>query len=529
MADSLHPRFAPAAESSTHHLPNRSMRGQSRPGKQWESRARSLIKMTIAHEAPGIAALVVAALMYSCGASAGTVVWVIVTAYSLTLAFSVAWTILRPGHTMTFALMALRIGFLMFYFVPGFLYLWQHGKASVVIILAYASPEAYLKAVIYAIVMYYLAIITATILAVVFPTRPSTTTGKFAVGASSLPYVVGLAFGALLLFIVVSGGVERAIDYIRSSRMSGAPWKGEEKLQLRPIIYFIHGILNISGSLIILTISRIRMARVAKSIYLGIALLVLAIPVLERGTRSQMFFPILTVLYSAQTAWNTRPSRRGRATWRSFLVFLMIGLISIAISNYIRHIRYVPSSGSGGSLGEADLFRLDDMNFMNESAIAVELTDRLHLRLRNPTVLMVLTTPLPRVLFPWKPDTDTSVVYTYYRTGIDAWKTGYTAMPGVVGQWYMDWGILGLLYGALLLGLIVYSASRFLSNGTDSDEWVWPKELLALALLAYVIIAMRAFSRLGVLTIYLAYPTTYALGYLRTRGGRHSGRLYGGQ
>ncbi len=493
-------------------------RGKLRPGDRRED--VRVWRQVYAFEIPGIIALVAALMLYDVGGDPSSSARLIVAANTLGLLLSVSRVIVSSYNRSTFSIVALRLGFLIFYFGPATNYLMSRDVADVVAPLAYAGPSAYLRAVVYVVVMYHVALLTVVVLSVVVREGPVRTSAGGVVGRKAVPYVVAFSIIPVTTFVLMSGGLERAVEYVVASRVSGAPWRGSAVRELRPIIYFLHGLLATAGILLILLIARLNLPRRYTLLLSFLAFLGIAVPVLERGTRSLMFPGILALLY----AMLTRPNALGRQVrgrrWQLLLGVAALGVVILAVSNYVRNTRTRALDQRDFDLGTEELMADHGMNFVNEAALAVQITDTLGLRLDNPMILVVLSTPLPRVLFPWKPDSTTAPVYTYQKLGVITEKTGNTAMPGVVGQCYMNWGVMGIFYGGLILGVAVYVGRRLLVPSTLAVNGVVPRELAGLAVLAYVVISMRMIGRIGVMETILAYPVGYALGKLGAWGSR---------
>ena len=128
------------------------------------------------------------------------------------------------------------------------------------------------------------------------------------------------------------------------------------------------------------------------------------------------------------------------------------------------------------------------LDFYTETAIAVVARDTILERpLRESALFLFAVNPIPRVLWPGKPVPRTQWEYTLYRWGVDIYEQGGNAMPSIVGQYYLNWGVGGVAFIGLLLGVFVRWIERRLTSGRISYEHL----LLGASALTFVFLSFR--------------------------------------
>ena len=95
-------------------------------------------------------------------------------------------------------------------------------------------------------------------------------------------------------------------------------------------------------------------------------------------------------------------------------------------------------------------------DFFTETANAVVVRDNiLGKNLGESPLLFFLVNPIPRALWSEKPLSQAMWNYTLYRwEGRDIWYTGGNALPSVVGQYYINWHVIGVIWAGLLYGIL---------------------------------------------------------------------------
>jgi hypothetical protein len=104
------------------------------------------------------------------------------------------------------------------------------------------------------------------------------------------------------------------------------------------------------------------------------------------------------------------------------------------------------------------------IDFFQETVTAVELVPAHHDYFRESAMLQFLISPIPRFVWPGKPSSEIVWFYTMQRWNVDIYSTGGNVLPGVVGQFYMSWGMIGPPLAGMLFGLMLIGLERWLAK-----------------------------------------------------------------
>ena len=128
-------------------------------------------------------------------------------------------------------------------------------------------------------------------------------------------------------------------------------------------------------------------------------------------------------------------------------------------------------------------------DFYTETAYAIDAKNKSsNLDTYESPMWLFITNPVPRVLWPDKPRPEVIWFYSYYRRGVDIWKTGGNALPSVVGQYYIILGSLGVVWGGILFGIIVGWLGKILNNSQSVEA-----TMFSLSGMAYIFVSFRYF------------------------------------
>ena len=106
-----------------------------------------------------------------------------------------------------------------------------------------------------------------------------------------------------------------------------------------------------------------------------------------------------------------------------------------------------------------------------------ELVDRVGFSYGLNTVQYVLFGPLPRKYFPWKSDVFAFVPGV--RLQVDMPEKVNYAKPSIIGAFYADFGIVGVVVGMAFLAFLLRKMDGFLDRRTPSHVVVWAAVVLA--------------------------------------------------
>lgn len=295
--------------------------------------------------------------------------------------------------------------------------------------------------------------------------------------AQRLIVFIGLA---LTFYVIASGGLGRAAQFIAGGRSTATPWdsKGNYGTALSPFHFLASAVLVASvafSGYLLLT----RRVRGWHRVWLaGVALLGLMSVIFESGTRSTLIeavVPAAIVFYRGSTL-----GRRFRP--RVALVILALALSALAISNVL-----LVQRTTGEVEGGVDL-EVQHNDFASHTAFGMAVIDHAHEPFTyDSPFLHTVTGPIPRVLWRGKPESKAMIVFSYYMWGVDISKTGRNNLPGIVGQYYMGWGWFGVVEIGLWLGFLFRLSDHVLRRMPYNS----PGQVGVAMFFAYIFVAFR--------------------------------------
>ncbi|HYP27606.1 MAG TPA: O-antigen polymerase [Blastocatellia bacterium] len=295
-----------------------------------------------------------------------------------------------------------------------------------------------------------------------------------------IPY---LLFGGSLTEVVVGVLAGRA-----DKAWAVSPESGYEGNMLNTLFWLTRAFLLSSGVLSgCYLVSTLKLSRVEKAAYFLIFLLVAALVYFDQGTRSILLLCVVPVF----VLYVLRRTQSGLGFSRSRL--LVLGVTGASVLLALTQVQmYFRLERTRDSLTESSISELlsprQQNDFFSETAIAVVVHDSLpHGELRESPLLFFVVNPIPRALWPNKPMPETMWHYSSHRWGVDIWDKGGNALPSVVGQYYIDWGIAGVLWAGLMYGMFAAWMERVATGRRQYYEFV----ALGLSGMAFMLISFR--------------------------------------
>jgi hypothetical protein len=112
------------------------------------------------------------------------------------------------------------------------------------------------------------------------------------------------------------------------------------------------------------------------------------------------------------------------------------------------------------------------IDFYRELLVAVKLVPDAHPFFHESTIVQFLVGPIPRALWPGKPASEIVRYFTLQRWGTDIFVGAGNVLPGLIGQGYMSWGVLGVAgCGVAIAALSSWLDARAMSATTFSDPF----------------------------------------------------------
>lgn len=289
------------------------------------------------------------------------------------------------------------------------------------------------------------------------------------------------AFGALLFYVGFSGGVGDAVEYILGSRTVKKPWDadGNYGTGLTPLHIICNGTLIFvaSSGMYLLVEGRVRGWWLRISLAL-LALLCGAVSMVGSGTRS---VTILILAPAVLLYFRHRIAGAWLAGAHRVLVLCVIGAVAAVVANAQLSHR------SGLEFEGVPAVEVQHNDFFTKTAFGFAAHDRLGRYIWDSALLLIVSGPVPRVLWPGKPESEVVVVFSDIYWGRDIKERGGNTMPSVLGQYYMSWGWFGVAEVGFVLGWLVRTGDKFARLVKRGSPLLVPYALF----LAYLFVGFR--------------------------------------
>jgi len=304
--------------------------------------------------------------------------------------------------------------------------------------------------------------------------------------------VIGVFLVGLIPYFLFGGSLMEVIVGVLAGRADKAwavsPESGYEGNMLNTLFWLTRAFLITSGVLSgCYLVSGLKLSRMERVTFILVFLLVSALVYFDQGTRSILLLSVIPVF----VLYVLRRTQTGLGFSRSRL--LMLGVTGAASLLALTQIQmYFRLERTRDSLTESSVSDLlspkQQSDFFSEAATAVVVHDALPQgELHESPLLFFVLNPIPRALWPNKPMPETMWHYSSYRWGVDIWDKGGNALPSVVGQYYMDWGVIGVLWAGLMYGMFAAWMERIATGKRQYYEFVG----LGLSGLAFMLISFR--------------------------------------
>lgn len=152
----------------------------------------------------------------------------------------------------------------------------------------------------------------------------------------------------------------------------------------------------------------------------------------------------------------------------------------------------------------SDLTRTDSTGQFEALLVAQELVPESHGYFREPAEPYFLIHWIPRRFWPTKPVMES---WTYYNDQYTQGDVRYNVTPSIIGQFYLNWGVFGVVYAGAFLGFLMVTADRALLR-------IDPRTQTGIAVaigsfIAFVVVSYRFYS-----PVYFTYFAFAWLGML---------------
>jgi hypothetical protein len=288
--------------------------------------------------------------------------------------------------------------------------------------------------------------------------------GNAIVGWASLACFTGFA-----TYLLLGEGLEAIIGAILEGRSVTKPWLQQETLgdALSAVTYVTSSGMVAGATLGWIAAGDVRLKRwkrIGAGLLAGIVSVVLYF---DHGTRSLL----LLVMGPALALWWASKYRRSKIG--SLVGLVMLTPLMFLVFQFQMLYRLEATRGSiGEMLFDRWLTLGGSIDFFQETVTALDLVPAHHDYFRESAILQFLTSPIPRFIWPGKPSSEIVWFYTMQRWNVDIYVSGGNVLPGVIGQFYMSWGMIGPPLAGVLFGLILIGLERWLAKAdTRADRF----------------------------------------------------------
>jgi hypothetical protein len=134
--------------------------------------------------------------------------------------------------------------------------------------------------------------------------------------------------------------------------------------------------------------------------------------------------------------------------------------------------------------------QIQDNDFFTQTAFAIAVHEIEGRDLHDSALLHIVSAPLPRALWPGKPKMESAFVFSQYLWGYDVSEMGANTIPSIVGQYYLNWGWLGVFEIGLVLGVVF----RLLDSASARTPLGSSTRFACMAVATYVFVSFRMLS-----------------------------------
>jgi|TARA_B100000768_G_C11284313_1_gene381008 oligosaccharide repeat unit polymerase len=168
------------------------------------------------------------------------------------------------------------------------------------------------------------------------------------------------------------------------------------------------------------------------------------------GTRFKLIFLLLPFILGIMLFTNDRFNLKFKIYILSITTFLLLGLSFFQVFN-----RY--GEGSRSAVDKSISSSTIGSDHFSALSHAVYLGDNLQSYFKQPSIFIFLTDLIPRFIWPEKPE---SLFWDYYNSKI---AVGGNVTPSLLGQYYLNWGILGVFLISINFALFLSFAEYMVS------------------------------------------------------------------
>ena len=225
------------------------------------------------------------------------------------------------------------------------------------------------------------------------------------------------------------------------------------------------------------------------------------------GTRGAVLFTCLPVVLLFFLKHHSEAALANKMfSKKAYVVALMVGfplLVAIQAQGFLRDTGF-----SGIDLGQVDVTKLKGNHMFSEGLYGYEAIpgekgfffDRFPgetlIQPIPQTIYQFIIQPIPRAIWTSKPIDPAWLWYNYIVTGNDGASEGANITEGMVGHWYIRYGLSGIIQGGLLVGFCIGFSERLLQGARGKTTQI----LFSLGLMVWLFRGYRS------LNFHFLYP-----------------------
>lgn len=262
---------------------------------------------------------------------------------------------------------------------------------------------------------------------------------------------LGIIFCAIgfIPFIFSGLGINEVISLILQGRLAEKPWIHWDNLgNLRSSFLYLSHSSMAAGACVLWFVSQEKtFSATKKFITLLTAFTITLIIYFDQGTRSIIALIVLpAIVYKLNKLIKLFNIKILIASFMSIVLFVL----------FLRFQLLYREVGSFALMSRPNIINLltleDTTDLFSETVFSLSIVPSLHDYFKESSFYQFIISPIPRFLWPSKPVSQVVWFYTLRRWGIDIHEGGGNVFPGIVGQSYMSWGMLGPIFLGIVLG-----------------------------------------------------------------------------
>jgi oligosaccharide repeat unit polymerase len=274
---------------------------------------------------------------------------------------------------------------------------------------------------------------------------------------ASIACVIGVA-----PILLSGGGITQILGLILQSRAVEKPWQQTGNLgNSTSALSYLTSTAMIAGTCLLWAAVRDRRLPGRRRLAVGLLAAALsALLIVDQGTRAVSALVLIPpVLLGVLSLWQ-----------RHRRVAILLLLLSAGATVLLLQLQLIFRYGYTQTLLEGWTTLGGTIDYFKENLMALLIVPTYHDYFRESVLVQFLVSPIPRFLWASKPASEVVWFYSLWRWNVDIYEVGGNVFPGLVGQFYMSWGVFGPAMAGLLMGWIALRVDRFLARASTNRD-----------------------------------------------------------